>query len=391
MKYGLLVFEKTRNIGDDIQSYVAMKYLPRIDYYVDRENLDSFMPNSMEKVAVIMNGWFIHYSLNWPPSPYIKPLPVSMHFTGGKMFWDIKGEGNHLLGYGVEYLKKISPVGCRDTHTLELLSSKGINSEFTGCLTLTLEKFEGITKQDYICAVDVSSEVLKKIKETTNLEIKEITHDIPEDYYKLSWQERMKNVEDLLKIYQGAKCVVTTRLHCSLPCTALGTPVLLIHDICNDDRIKDFLEFLDFCYEPDFLKDKYSYDFMNPPVNKTIHHQIRDNLNAKCKSFIENCENNSDEKLLLDRDLYSNYVIDKSNLLKEIIFKLEDKIDNINTENSVKTIEKDNVINDLENKISELSIKLYDTSNKLDHIETSKAWKICKKAYSVRDKVLNRK
>jgi hypothetical protein len=204
----------------------------------------------------------------------------------------------------------------------------------------------------------------------------------------------MKNVEDLLKIYQGAKCVVTTRLHCGLPCTALGTPVLLIHDNYNDDRFKDFLEFIDFCYEPDFLEDKYSYDFSNPPINKTMHNEIRDNLNAKCKNFIENCENNDDEKLLLDKDLYSNYVIEKSNWYKRIILDLAEKVNKISEQidsRNNEIIDKDNIINDLENKINELSMKLENTSYKLNHIENSKAWKICKKAYSVRDKVLNRK
>lgn len=291
MKYGLMVFNKTRNIGDDIQSYVAMKYLPRIDYYIDRENMDSFIPDTKEKVAIIMNGWYLHYTLNWPPSPYLKPLPVSMHFTlTGYEFFDLKNNRGHLSGYGLDYLRSIGPIGCRDSHTLKLLSEKNVKSEFTGCLTLTLNKFENVKKEEYICAVDVSKEVLEKIKSTTNLEIKEITHMVPEDYYKLSWEERIKNVEELLKIYQGSKCVVTTRLHCGLPCTALGTPVLLIHNKYHDDRFKDYLKFIDFCYEPDFLNDNYDYDFTNPIANKTEHLKIRDNLNKKCNEFINECE-----------------------------------------------------------------------------------------------------
>lgn len=62
------------------------------------------------------------------------------------------------------------------------------------------------------------------------MEVKEITHIVPEDYYKLPWDERMKNVEKLLKVYQGAKAVVSYRLHCALPCLALGTPTILLNE-----------------------------------------------------------------------------------------------------------------------------------------------------------------
>ena len=72
MKFGLLVEQDTRNIGDDIQAYAAKRFLPRIDYYVDRNHIDEFVPAKDEIVATIINGWFLQYTLNWPPSPYLK-------------------------------------------------------------------------------------------------------------------------------------------------------------------------------------------------------------------------------------------------------------------------------------------------------------------------------
>ena len=56
MEYGLLVFKETDNIGDDIQSYAAERFLPKIDYYIDREHLNTFRSDSRNKVAVIMNA-----------------------------------------------------------------------------------------------------------------------------------------------------------------------------------------------------------------------------------------------------------------------------------------------------------------------------------------------
>ena len=37
MKYGLIYYKNTHNLGDDILSYVGKKFLPKVDYYIDRE------------------------------------------------------------------------------------------------------------------------------------------------------------------------------------------------------------------------------------------------------------------------------------------------------------------------------------------------------------------
>ena len=68
-----------------------------------------------------------------------------------------------------------------------------------------------------------------EIVNNTDIEIKEMTHTLDlEDNRKLSWDDRFKNVEDLLKIYQNANLVITSRLHCSLPGLALNVPVIVI-------------------------------------------------------------------------------------------------------------------------------------------------------------------
>ncbi len=48
MKYGLMYYKSTDNIGDDIQTYVAMKFLPHIDYYIYRESLSCFVPEKKD-------------------------------------------------------------------------------------------------------------------------------------------------------------------------------------------------------------------------------------------------------------------------------------------------------------------------------------------------------
>jgi len=117
MKYGIMYYKETDNIGDDIQTYVAKRFLPKIDYLIDREALNCFIPEQKEYVSVIMNGWFMHNKAAWPPSLYINPLLVSMHFTCLEKI-DV-GE-KYLQGLGGEYLKTHQPIRskrCRNEKT----------------------------------------------------------------------------------------------------------------------------------------------------------------------------------------------------------------------------------------------------------------------------------
>ena len=97
------------------------------------------------------------------------------------------------------------------------------------------------------------------------MEVKVITHTVPENYYKLSWEKRMKKVEELLKLYQGATAVVSYRLHCALPCLALGTKVILLHEDYRNDRFGDYLKYIETCTEEELISGTVKYDFENLP------------------------------------------------------------------------------------------------------------------------------
>ena len=132
MKFGLVVYKQTDNIGDDILSYAGSRFLPQIDYVIDREQLDVFVPDQQEQVSAIMNGWFLYQKSHWPPSPYINPLFVGIHFSDNQSY-GITDE--YLDGKGREYLKKYAPIGCRDNPTLKKMEKREIPADFSGCGT----------------------------------------------------------------------------------------------------------------------------------------------------------------------------------------------------------------------------------------------------------------
>ena len=242
-KYGLLYYKDTDNIGDDIQSYAASRFLPHIDYFIDRENILGFIPNDNENVKVIMNAWYIHDKYKFGISPFITPLLISMHLKKFPYEDGLKIESTYLNSSILNTFKKYGPVGARDHNTCEMLNELGIENYFSGCMTLTLEKFEDIKKEEYICAVNISNEELEILKSKTNKKIIEINQDIEMGSLSVkTWEERKQNVVKLLKLYQGAKFVVTTKLHCALPCLALETDVLVLYDEKFNDRMQTFKE-----------------------------------------------------------------------------------------------------------------------------------------------------
>lgn len=292
MKYGLILNKNNLNIGDDIQAFATARFLPQVDYFIDREYMDDFRPEEDEPVAVIMNAWYMWHKWNWPPAKNIIPLFVGFHYADHQLAKQpgspIKYE--FLNGIGGDYLKAYGPIGCRDYYTRDQLQALGIESYFSGCITMTIPKMpETSEKGSYICLVDLEEKVANKMKKLLaekNIDVRVITHN-RERNSEMSWEDREKQVTDLLTLYQNARCVVTKRLHCALPCLALETPVFMIKEMEDDIRFDPYYDFLHRTTVTKFMKDEYSYDFMNPPANKDDYKKYREELITHIIEFVD--------------------------------------------------------------------------------------------------------
>lgn len=286
MKYGVVVCKNTDNIGDDVQSYAAKCFLPSVDYVIDREGLDTFQSEQGETVKAIMNGWYMYSKFNWPPVSCIDPLWVAMHISKNDYF----GIGDRFLdGMGGEYLRHYGLIGARDESTMKMLRDKEIPCYQSGCLTLTLPKMGDINKTDEVLLVDVDKNNEETIRvQYPNETFVNITHKVDTTtYHALPVNQRFARVEMLLQRYQNAKCVVTSRLHCALPCLALKTPVLLIYKQEYASRIQSFLPLLHYCNFEDLKTFIQSdFDISNPPDNNTKYLEIRQQLSDVCKAFV---------------------------------------------------------------------------------------------------------
>lgn len=283
MKTGFGLYKyKTANVGDEIQSIAARRFLPQIDQYIDRDGLSKFTPNpGLDEVKLIANGWYSHAPQNWPPrSDALHPLLVSMHITQVAP----KVTASFLSKQSRAYLKEHGPVGARDLDTHEWFSQNGISSYFSGCMTLTLESSDDVPRGDHILLVDVSKAVEARVRRSTDRPV--ISLSIRMDP-KWSSEVKFKISEYFLYLYQSAHSVITTRLHATLPTIALGTPVAFIrqknlHEVGRFSGLWDLMNVYD---EEDFVKNPEVFGLENPVPNPERHHAIRNELIERASSF----------------------------------------------------------------------------------------------------------
>ena len=280
IKYGLYNYN-TENIGDEIQSIAARRFLPRIDYYFDRDNIDGTKIDENDEIKLIMNGWYTHKPENWPPKmPNIKPLLISMFVEQNKNA-DSYSADVFSSEESINFLNKFAPVGARDESTADFFKKIGVNSYFSGCVTLTLNADKRVKKQNFILAVDVSNKIYDKLKRMTNRDIVRL------DTFRLSdltHDEKFRLAEYWLMLYQSAHMVITPRLHCMLPCLAFETPVLAISGR-DPRRYTGLIELTNNLTEQEVLDNNFSCDFEHPKKNPDIYKKLRKSLSERCKEY----------------------------------------------------------------------------------------------------------
>ena len=279
-----ILFANTSNLGDDVQTIAQMQFIPNNakTIIVDRENLDT----EKRRCNVIMNGWWMHNDKNFPPHPNINPLYIAFHIEKKGLVSD----------KAIKHYKKYEPIGCRDLHTMELLKKNGVDAYFSGCLTLTLKNPFTNPKRDKIYIVDahLSSKVTypwgsdhllqKLVPKYIRDQAIYIEHEIPDSINKDDMYARQKYVKDnLLNKYADAKLVITSRLHCALPCVAYNTPcIVLFKGFHTDNRYGGLKNYV---HGYSSIEDKIDFDFENPKPKLSIDELNK--LQAKIRGDIQ--------------------------------------------------------------------------------------------------------
>lgn len=331
MKYKLLAVgtEPYVNIGDYVQALASAQFFPTIDGFIEREKLKDY---NGEECVMIMNGWYMYRTEQWPPSPKIHPLFYAFHINSTV-------KERMLSDESIVYLKNHEPIGCRDTNTMNLLRNKGVDAYFSGCMTLTLGyKYKSEEKEDKCYFVDPYFNFTWNFKQVLKASLCFCMH--PNDIflitrkYRYSYQgkglkkllkiaafyneyskfftpktlvdaeyisqqdsfykndfptneDRLKEAERLIMKYAKAKLVVTSRIHCALPCLGMETPVIYIENKLQDEASSCRLGGLEqlftiFYWHKGRLKPQGSLErkisINHLPVNKNLWKNIAVNL-----------------------------------------------------------------------------------------------------------------
>lgn len=340
MKYKLLSIMSPEivNIGDYIQALASRQFLPNVYGFVERDELKSY---GGEECAIIMNGWYMHNPQQWPPSGKIHPLYVSVHLN--KLSKSIM-----LQGEGLEHFKRYEPIGCRDYYTVNNFKSNGIKAYFSGCMTLTLGqtyRYEGKRKGIYFVDADAlnlnSLEIpwlffkslfrlrivytlyrknwryvkpwrhwvnmtkfyivySKVFDKQSLLSATYVSQQSPyfKEHYKTN-EELIRCADELLKKYARAEMVVTSRIHCALPCTGMGTPVIYVDNVelgevhrCRLDGLLQLFNTLPYkngCLDTSMLRIDHSKKISpsNMPPQKENWKPFAENLVKKCREWVK--------------------------------------------------------------------------------------------------------
>ncbi len=218
VRFAALSYSKSSNLGDDIQSLAGEQYLPRVDRYLDRDALDE--PIEGGPYVTMMNGWYLEQPERWPPNGAVIPVLSGFHITA-------TNDSASLLvsGAGRDFLAHHQSIGCRDRFTRDLLVGNGVEAEYVGCPTSTFPSRGAAPDADRVILVQTEGIRVPRSLSRGAIRV---------DQRVASWvspETRRQLAVELLDVYRRrARLVITTKLHCALPCAAMGIPVILFGD-----------------------------------------------------------------------------------------------------------------------------------------------------------------
>jgi hypothetical protein len=101
---------------------------------------------------------------------------------------------------------------------------------------------------------------------------------------------RLSYARELLRRYGSAKLVITSRLHCALPCLALGTPVVLLRPgVEQDPRFHGLRELVRYHNDP---SRPIQINWEEPEPNRDFHVRYVQALSERCQEAVSEAQKN---------------------------------------------------------------------------------------------------
>lgn len=317
---GVNASDRVVNIGDQAQ-------LIAID------NLYDYMGVPKEKIIYIE-----YYDLSTYDGEYVV-LPINFilfnPFYGDKeimfsskiipVFLGIHCVNNLFSNSEIAWLKRYEPIGCRDEVTMNGLRERGVDAFLHGCLTVTLPKRQSNVQANKTYLVDVPDSLLSFIPNRIMANSIKKSHQY---YGVIDGEVNGKSMKGYMQERFAEYCayaelVITSRLHCAVPCLAMGIPVIFVSEEYNPtfSWIEKFI--------PVYTKDRYSeIDWSPNSVDiEDIKARILEHDARRIKSVYEKYADTADISQFFESKVTkdNNYI----RRLKSYIESNWNKVDNI--------------------------------------------------------------
>lgn len=217
----------SENLGDYIQILACLRLLEtlhlRPSIYLDRDTELAAAPAldaCSGRVLLPLTGWFkrtVGGDPQWPPHEQIIPVFIGFHVRPHQC-------PALLEQRSIDYMKAHGPVGCRDPFTMRALKEKGVSTYLSHCLSLTFAKRKPDEVGDTVVVASRDREIIDVLPPEYRNDHIYVNHYM----VRGGFSEYLTEAEGFLAFYRTrARLVITTFLHCALPCIAMGIPVVV--------------------------------------------------------------------------------------------------------------------------------------------------------------------
>ena len=210
------------NLGDQLQLIAMDLIYERMGisksnlFYIDKNELLDY------------KGENIILPINMPLADIYDISEISPNIT--PVFLGLSMQKSYLTDNEIRYLKKFEPIGCRNYKTYSVIHSYGIKSYLGGCVTVTFPlRAPQMLSAPKVYIVDASEELMAHVPVSIRENAIYLSHKVwlspgtPVNVKELAWERY-----ELYK--RSAGLVITSLLHCAVPCLAAGIPVVFAKD-----------------------------------------------------------------------------------------------------------------------------------------------------------------
>jgi hypothetical protein len=229
----LLLLAELRN-ADPAQPADSHPAARRGELHLDVLDRDALWLDALRftsrRVWALIYGWQYHRSFlasaPLPAPDNIEPIVISFHLA----------QPGPIERGLLDWLRRFEPIGCRDWNTVGWLLNQGVEAFFSGCVTLTLPSSPTAGRHGRY-AVDIPAQQQPH-------DMSAMSH-AEESLRLASLEQALRRCRERLALYAGAEAVITSRLHCYLPCRAIGTPVEFRPPQATDRRFEGLVDISD--------------------------------------------------------------------------------------------------------------------------------------------------